>query len=144
MKVVVKVPSLAALHALAAQVASGSVFLARDLGLAQFATLEVDVETPDDERFSLSCEVLQAFPGTATALTVKPVAREAVDALLSWTMKQTATGDAAAPLVIAIDDDEPEAAPPGDVSVAHQVGEMSISEKRQAALHGIPPVRRPA
>lgn len=143
MKVIAKIGSLAALHKLAEQVASGNMYLTRDLGLARFAAVDVDIESPDDERFSLACEVLQTFPGTATALTVKPSSRNAVDALLAYAMKQPPTGDAAAASEIVVEDEdgEDEAARVGDVSVAHQLAAMSLNEKRQAALHGARDVR---
>ena len=142
-RILLRPPSFTSLHKLCGeQLARGGLYLMKDLGQAQFAAVDVVVEAPDGERFELHCEVLQSFAGTATALSIKPAARAAVDALLAHAMKHPAEG-ADGPL--SIEDDDPEAAgsgdddddaPPHDASLIQQVAAMSIAEKRQAGLHG--------
>jgi len=152
MRIIVRPPTTTALHALCGeQLSRGGLYVTMDLALPPFSPVEVVVEAPDGERFELACEVLQAFPGTATALSVKPVGRTAVDALMAHAMKQAPEGDNA-PLEVVVDDGSDEHGDDGDdkaggegdgaedvvrdVSLIAQVAAMTIAEKRQAALHG--------
>lgn len=149
MRIVVRPPSNVALHKLCGeQLARGGLYLQKDLGQPQFAVVDVVVEAPDGERFDLACEVLQAFPGTATALSVKPAGRAGLDALMAHAMKHPPDG-VDGPLEVvpfaegaegedgadeeAADDEVPAV---GDVSLIQQVAAMTINEKRHAALHG--------
>ncbi len=147
MRIVVRPPSNVALHKLCGeQLARGGLFLPRDLGQPQFAAVDVVIEAGDGERFDLACEVLQAFPEQATALSVKPAGRAGLDALMAHAMKHPPDGvDGPLEIVVLDDDDddvgEAAAAPDeghkaGDLSLIDQVAKMSINEKRQAALHG--------
>jgi hypothetical protein len=140
MRIIVRPTTSTALHSLCGeQLSRGGLYVTMDLALPPFSPVEVVVEAPDGERFELACEVLQAFPGTATALSVKPVGRTAVDALMAHAMKQAPEGDNA-PLEVAVDDgsDDGDGVEEvvRDVSLIAQVAAMSIAEKRQAALHG--------
>lgn len=146
MRIVVRPPSVVALHKLVGeQLARGGLYLPRDLQQPQFAAIDVVVECPatDDgggERFVLACEVLQGFPGTATALNVKPAGRGALDALMAHAMTLAPAG-ADGPLVVDDDDDAAEDEEDAgeavkDISLIQQVAAMSVAEKRQAAMHG--------
>lgn len=138
MRIVVRPPSTVSLHKLVGeQLARGGLYLPRDLGQAQFSAVDVVVEANDGERFVLACEVLQSFPGTATALSVKPAGRAALDQLMGHAMKLKPEGEDGA-LVVDDDDEvaEEDAEEERDVSLIQQVAAMSLSEKRQAAMHG--------
>lgn len=142
MRVHLRSPSFFALHKLCGeQLARGGIFLQKDLGQAQFAVVDVVFEAPDGECFDLPCEVLQAFPGTATALSIKASGRPGLDALLAHAMTQKPDGADGA-LDVAIDEDEgtdgahAEAVEVGDGSLIQQVQAMSVAEKRQAAMKG--------
>jgi len=143
MRVVLRSPSFCALHKLCGeQLARGGIFLQKDLGQARFAAVDVVFECPDGECFELPCEVLQAFVGTATALSIKASGRAALDALLAHAMTQKPEGEDG-PLDVAIDEDvdEDEGGAPAAVEVAdgsliQQVQAMSVAEKRQAAMKG--------
>jgi hypothetical protein len=140
MRIVVRPPSFTSLHKLCGeQLARGGLYLTKDLQQAQFAAVDVVVEAPDGERFELACEVMQVFAGSATALSVKPAGRAAVDALMAYAMKHPADG-ADGPFEIhdddEADDDDDDGAIPADAPLALQVAAMTIAEKRQAGLHG--------
>lgn len=139
MRVHLRSPNFFALHKLCGeQLARGGLFLPKDLGQAQFAVVDVVFEAPDGECFDLPCEVLQAFPGTATALSIKASGRAGLDALLAHAMTQKPEGEDG-PLDVALDEDEgAEAAGTveGDGSLLQQVQAMSVAEKRQAAMKG--------
>ncbi len=140
MRIVVRPPSVVSLHKLVGeQLARGGLYLPRDLGQPQFAAVDVVVECPSSgERFALACEVLQGFPGTATALNVKPAGRAALDALMAHAMKLAPEGEDGALVVDDDDEDAEEEAGEAvkDVSLIQQVAAMSVAEKRQAAMHG--------
>lgn len=142
MRIVVRPPSVVSLHKLVGeQLARGGLYLPKDLQQPQFAAVDVVVECPSSgERFVLSCEVLQGFAGTATALSVKPAGRAALDALMAHAMKLKPEGEDGA-LVVDDDDEDADAEPDEgevvkDVSLLQQVAAMSVAEKRQAAMHG--------
>ncbi len=151
MKIFVLPPNVTTLHALCSeQLARGGLYLMKDLGQPQFTAVDVVLDAPDGKRFELVCEVLQAFPGSATALNIKPVSRPVLDALLAHAAAQPAQGDNE-PLNI-LDEDpavhagaetengtEAETDVPGgleDASLIQQVAAMSINEKRSAAMRG--------
>lgn len=154
MHVLLRYSTVAGLHQLCGeQLARGALYLERDLIQQQFAAVDVTVEGPDGTRFSLACQVLQAFPGQGTALTITAAGRDGVDALMAHAMAQPAQGDALPPELLVGDAAEAALAAPqeedpgtdadgealpvgGNPSVQEQVAAMSLSEKRLAALHG--------
>ena len=69
MKVAVRYDSWAALQRdCAQQLAHNGYFLKLDLGLPQFAGVDLELRAPDGETFLLDAEVVQVLPGTACAV----------------------------------------------------------------------------
>ncbi len=147
MKIFVLPPNVTTLHALCSeQLARGGLYLLKDLGQPQFTAVDVVLDAPDGKRFELVCEVLQAFPGSATALNIKPVSRPVLDTLLAHAAAQPAQGDNEPLNILEEDPTAPAEADgeagtevPGgleDASLIQQVAAMSINEKRTAAMRG--------
>ncbi|MBN2493211.1 MAG: hypothetical protein JXR96_01365 [Deltaproteobacteria bacterium] len=124
----------------AQQLAMGGLLLATDAtGATQFEKVELRVQLPDGEEQSLQAEVVQVLPGKGLAVQFAPDAAEALQAI-SAACESHAEQEGGA-----IEGPDPEVYPPGSAppsrdgdaqSLPAAIEQMSVAEKRRAALRG--------
>ena len=123
------------------------MFARVDLAVAQFARVDVELELPDGETFTLAGDVVTVVPGQAIALQWRAEAREHVERVLHAAVaphaSDVATAEDPAFTRVDADVDENEQGAsagleqfPDRESLQAQIEAMSVQEKRTAALHG--------
>jgi hypothetical protein len=128
----------------------GGLLLRTDAHLPQFSPVKVRVVPPSGESVELAGQVLQVMPGQGVAVQIDPDASASV-ARLEVACEGQNSEDAG----VATAEDDPKITRPGDrkagtlgpnlsqepQELRRQLGEMTVNEKRQAAIHGRREVR---
>jgi len=138
--------SWAVLHrAVTEQMSMGGLLLRTEAELPQFSPVKVNVVLPSGESVALSGQVLQVMPGQGVAVQIDPDASASVARLEAACEGQSSDDTGAATA-----EDDPKITRPGDRKVGtfgpklsqepqelrRQLGEMTVNEKRRAAIHG--------
>jgi hypothetical protein len=121
------------------------LFLKTVAQMSQFTPVAVRVSAPDDAAFELHGEVVQVVPGQGVAVQFGAEAQESIQRLKAACEAKHSDepeGDTDDPLVLAPGEtaEATKTRKPAFIAEAEnvqkQVAEMSVAEKRRAALHG--------
>ena len=132
------------------QMSMGGLLLRTDADLPQFSPVKVKVVPPSGESVELAGQVLQVMPGQGVAVQIDADAGASVARL-----EEACEGHGGDDGGAASADDDPKITRPGDRKLGtlgpklsqepqelrRQLGEMTVNEKRQAAVHGRREVR---
>lgn len=132
------------------QISIGGLLLRTGAELAQFSPVKIQVVPPSGESVELTGQVLQVLPGQGVAVQIDPDASASVARLEAF-CEGRGGEDAGAPAA----DEDPKITRPGEKRVGvlgpklsqdpqelrRQLAEMTVNEKRQAAIHGRREVR---
>jgi hypothetical protein len=122
------------------QISMRGLFIKTKTSLAQFAKVSVQIVTPDNQEFDLDGEVVQAMADQGLAIQFSPDAAAVIDRLQELSKQHQPDGSEQPP------EGDPQFLEPGQagrppmggdmVKLREHVEQMSVNQKRAAALHG--------
>lgn len=120
------------------QIAMGGLLLATQVEIELYTQVLVRLLMPDESTHELQAEVVQVIPGQGVAVQFKPDAEDAISTLkeLCADNRTEADGDDSAPEVYGPGQEPPQRGSSEPKAAHLLVEEMTVNEKRRAALHG--------
>ncbi len=120
------------------QIGMGGLLLATQVEIDLYTQVLVRLLMPDDSAHELAAEVVQVIPGQGVAVQFRPEAKDAIAALKDACENNQGADEAdpGEPEVYGPGQQPPERTPAEPKAAHLLVEDMTVNEKRRAALHG--------